>query len=199
MADNILRKRFPGLLRAALLLAFAGTLSSCAGGKSGLFLHPKFNFNSIEAVAVVPFENLSGDQGASMRFTRIFIAELLAKKVFDVVEPGEVSKVLEKYTLVRAADLRKDQFQEMGKALHVQAVFLGSVSESAAVRNGGSSSTEVALTARLVETENGTTIWSATYTDGGRNLFQALLGLDPPTKSAATISCVKGIIGTLIK
>lgn len=182
----------------AVLPVLALAFCSCAGGKSSLFLHPKYNFNSIEAVAVVPFENLSSDQGASMRFTRIFIAELLARRVFDVVEPGEVSKVLEKFTLTRTADLRKDQIREMGKTLGVQAVFLGSVSESASLRNGGSNSTEVTLTARLVETEGGTTIWSATYSDGGRNLFEVLLGMDPPTKSQATISCVKGIIKTLI-
>lgn len=177
--------------------ALAAALCSCAG-RSGLFLHPEYNFNSIESVAVVPFENLSNDQGASMRFTRIFIAELLSKQAFDVVEPGEVSKVLEKSGVLRAADLPKEKIKEMGKALGVQAVFLGSVSESAAIRNGSSSSNEVTLVARLVEAENGSTIWSATQTEGGRTFFQALLGLESPTKSRATMTCVRSILNTLI-
>lgn len=180
-----------------LILGLGLALCSCAG-RAGLFLHPEFNFNSIEVVAVIPFENLSNDQGASMRFTRIFIAELLSKKTFDVIEPGDVSKALEKFSLLRTADLQKNQIKELGKSLGVQGVFLGSVSESATVRSGSSSSNEVTLLARLVETENGTTIWSATYTEGGRSLFQTLFGLESPTKSRATMSCVKGILNTLI-
>lgn len=184
---------------ASLLILLLGlALCSCAGGRSGLFLNPEFNFNSIESVAVVPFENLSNDQGASMRFTRIFVAELLSKKAFDVVEPGEVSKALEKFSVLRTGDLRKDQIKEMGKSLGVQAVFLGSVSESASVRTGNSSSNEVTLVSRLVETENGATIWSVTYTEGGRTFFQSLLGLESPTKSRATMNCISGALNTLI-
>ena len=180
-----------------LLLGLA--FVSCAGSGNSLFVHPEFDFRSIEAVAVVPFENLSNDQGAANRVTRILISELLSRQAFDVIEPGEVAKVLEKYSTVRTAELQKDQIREIGKALGVQAIFLGVVSESATNRHGNSASNEVALVARLVETEKGTTIWSATRSEGGRNILHVLFGLEPPSKSLVTVACVKNLIGTLIK
>ena len=173
-------------------------LLSCAGSQGSLFLNTEFKFNSIETVAVIPFENLSDDQGAAMRITRVFVAELLARKAFDIVEPGEVSRVLEKLSLVRTADLQKDQVKDIAKALGVQAIFLGSVTESTSGRNGGSSANEVTLSARLIETEKATTIWSATHTEGGRSFFQVLFGLEPDTKSQVTMDCVKRLIKTLI-
>jgi len=171
---------------------------SCAGSQGSLFLNTDFNFKSIQTVAVIPFENLSDDQGAAMRVTRIFVAELLSKRAFDVIEPGEVSKALEKYSVVRTADLQKGQIQEIAKTLGVQALFLGSVNESTSGRNGSPSSSEVTLGARLVEIDKGATIWSATYTEGGRSFFQVIFGLEPDTKSSVTMECVKGLIKTLI-
>ncbi len=188
-----------GFIHAAFLFGAACLLSSCAGNRGSLFLNTDFNFKSIESVAVIPFENLSDDAGAAGRVTRVFVAELLSRRAFDVVEPGEVTKALEKYSLVRTGDLQKDQMRELAKTLGVQALFFGSVNESTASRNGGTNPSEVTLVARLVEAEKGTTVWSASYTVGGRSFFQVIFGLEPDTKSRVTIGCVKGLIKTLIR
>ena len=180
-------------------IGFCGLgLWSCAGNQGSLFLNTDFNFKTIETVAVIPFENLSDDQGAAMRVTRVFVAELLSKQAFDVMEQGEVSKALEKISLIRAGDMQKDQIRDLGKTLGVQALFFGSVNESTSGRNGASNSSEVTLVARLVETDKGTTIWSATSTEGGRTFFQVILGLEPKTKSQVTMECVRRLIKTLV-
>nr|MBC8366029.1 penicillin-binding protein activator LpoB [bacterium] len=66
----------------------------CSGMGSTTFVHPDYNFGYLEKVAVIPFENTSKDQGAGVRVTRFYVTELLSAQTFDVVEPGEVARVL---------------------------------------------------------------------------------------------------------
>ncbi len=190
----------PFPIRLITKIIILGTiLMGCAGVKSTVFLHSDFDFGAVEKIALIPFENLSSDQGAALRVTRLLLTELLSKKAVDVIEPGEVAKVLEKYAMVRAGDLTQGQIVEIGTALKVQGLILGSVNESSTERFGSSTSTVVTLVARLVETKKGTTVWAATQTEGGVSLIQSIFGFDSPPKTFTTRKCVKKIIETLIQ
>ena len=174
-------------------------ISGCGGMKPTVFIHPEFNFSYVEQVAVVPFENLSKDQGAAFRATRFFITELLSTEAFSVVEPGEVKRVVEKYGTVRTADLTKDQIIQIGKELKVQALFLGSVNESSIQRSGNSMNPVVTLVVSLVETETGATIWSATNTETGKSSLGSIFGSSDKSMSEITRKCVKKTVKTLVK
>lgn len=180
------------LLMMALLVA-------CSGMKPTVFVNKQYNFNFLEKVAVVPFENLSTDQGAGARITHIFLTELLAAESFDIAEPGEVSKVTQKYIGGGGSALTRDQITEIGKTLGVQGIILGSVNETSGSRAGGSTSTEVTIDARMVETETGQTVWSATNTEGGRGFWASLLGTGSKSEAEASRKCVRRIIRTLVK
>lgn len=184
-----------GLLILAVL---ASLLTGCAGMKPTIFLHPEYNFGYIEKVAVIPFENLSKEQGAASRATRLFVSELLATESFEVVEPGEVSRALEKFATVRAAQLTQAQLVEIGKQLGVQALFLGTVNESSSMRSGSASTSVVTMVVRLVETDQGVTVWSATHTEGGRGFWASLFGTGQKSESEVTRNCVKKTLKTLI-
>jgi TolB-like protein len=184
-----------GLLILAVL---ASLLTGCAGMKPTIFLHPEYNFGYIEKVAVIPFENLSKEQGAASRATRLFVSELLATESFEVVEPGEVSRALEKFATIRAAQLTQAQLVEIGKQLGVQALFLGSVNESSSMRSGSASTSVVTMVVRLVETDQGVTVWSATHTEGGRGFWASLFGTGQKSESEVTRNCVKKTLKTLI-
>jgi len=184
-----------GLLILAVL---ASLLTGCAGMKPTIFLHPEYNFGYIEKVAVIPFENLSKEQGAASRATRLFVSELLATESFEVVEPGEVSRALEKFATVRAAQLTQAQLMEIGKQLGVQALFLGTVNESSSMRSGSASTSVVTMVVRLVETDQGVTVWSATHTEGGRGFWASLFGTGQKSESEVTRNCVKKTLKTLI-
>ena len=166
--------------------------------KPTVFLHPEFNFSFVERVAVVPFENLSKDQGAAFRATRFFITELLATESFEVVEPGEVKRVIESVGTTRTAELTQAQIIKVGKDLKVQALFLGSINESSKQRSGNSTNPVVTLVVRLVETETGTTIWSATHTQSGKGFFSSIFGGADKSMSEITRKCVNKTVGTLI-
>jgi len=173
-------------------------LAGCGGMGSTVFLHPDYNFQYLEKIAVIPFENLSKEQGAGSRVTRIVVSELLSAQVFDVVEPGEVSLALQKEKILRTGELSKDQIKSVGQTLGVQGVILGTVSEISAIRSGGSTAHTVTLDIRMVDTESGVTVWSATNTTGGKGFFSSLLGTGEKSQSEVIRKCVRKTLNTLI-
>ncbi len=184
--------------RKSLWGALIVMITAGCGIKPTVFLHPQYNFRFVERVAVIPFENLSTDQGAGARATQVFVTELFSSEAFDVVEPGETNRVLESYSLVRTSALTADQIISIGKQLNVQGIFLGTVTESSSQRTGGSSSNTVTLVARMVETETGETVWSATHSEGGRGFWSIVFGTDNKSQSEVTRRCVRKLINTLI-
>ncbi len=185
-----------GLLLTVLILSVGNF--GCGGIGTTVFLHPEFNFSFVERVAVIPFENLSKDQGAAFRATRLFLTELLSSEAFEVIEPGEVKRVVEKTGSTRTADLTKDQIIQIGKELKVQALFFGTISESTVQRSGTSMNAVVTMVVRLVETETGATIWSATHTQSGKGFWNSIFGGRDKSMSEITRRCVKKIVRTLI-
>jgi len=188
-------------MKYRLALAFMAALlvsAGCAGLGPTTFIHPEYNFAFVERVAVIPFENLSGDQGAGSRASRLFVNELLAAEAFDVVEPGEVALALDNMGLVRTADLTREQIITLGLQLKAQGLFLGSVGESGINRSGSSGSSVVTISARLVEAETGVTIWSSTNTEDSRGFWSTLFGTGQKSRSEVTRRCVSRCIATLI-
>ncbi len=173
--------------------------AGCGGMRPTVFIHEEYNFQFLERVAVVPFDNLSKDQGAGARATRVFIGQLLAADAFDVVEPGEVAKALEKYSLVRTSELTTEQAIDLGRQLKVQGIFLGSVTEADLIRSGGTTANTITIVARLVETETGATVWSATNTAGGRGFWSSLFGTGDKSQSEVMRECIKTLLGSLVK
>ncbi len=183
---------------AGLLVTTLVLLGGCGGMGPTTFVHPDFNFGFVERVAVVPFENLSSDPAAGAKATRYFTTALLATESFAVVEPGEVSRALEQFGLVSAAQLTEAQVISLGQELEAQAVFFGSLSESAALRSGSTTINVVTVVVRLLETETGTTIWSATNTDDSASFWSSLFGTGQKSSSEVMRRCIDGCLDTLM-
>lgn len=183
---------------AALVMPLV-LLAGCSGSGATVFLHPDYNFQFVERVAVIPFENLSKSQGAGERVTRVFLTELLAAKAFDVVEPGEVSRVLEKFSTVRTGQLTQEEIVAIGKELKVQSLVLGTVAEMTAVRSGSGENSTVTLVTRMVETETGQTVWSATRTSRSGGFWSSLWGTSGKSESEVIRDCVRGMLHSLIQ
>jgi len=183
---------------AGLIIVIAVGTTGCGGMRTTVFLHDAYNFQYVERLAVIPFDNVSETRGAGIRAGRLFTSELLAAEAFDVVEPGEVSRVLEKYSLVRTDQLTNEQIIGIGKELKVQGLILGSVTETSTQRSGGSTTHKVTLVVRMVDTEVGTTVWSATATAGGRGFWGSIFGSSGKSESEATRECVRKVLHTLI-
>jgi hypothetical protein len=182
------------ILLAAALISVAG----CGGMSATKFVHPDFDFAFIETIAVVPFENLSSDAAAGAKATRYFTTALLATEAFEVLEPGEVSRSLEKFGLVSTAQLTREQVISLGQELGVQAVFLGSLSEASAMRSGSTTVNVVTVVVRLLETETGATVWSATNTEDSASFWSSLFGTGQKPPSAVMRKCIDGCLDTLM-
>jgi TolB-like protein len=189
----------PGTARL-LGLILAVCLVGCASGlEPTQFTNPNFDFAFVEKVAVLPLENHSQDRQAAVRATRLLITELLAAGAVDVVEPGQVQAALDRLPGgVRTAP-NTEQITELGKALGVQAILFGSVSQSENIRSGTVSIPVVTLDVHMVETETGAAVWAATHTEKGGGLSAKLLGTGAEPISATTRRCARVIVDNLVQ
>lgn len=186
---------------AACLMLCTLTMIGCAASRHTTYIDPQFDFGSIERVAVIPFENLTSDQGAGKYITRLFFTELLAQKVFDVVEPGEVSAYVAAHPALsdKSAELSIDQIKEMAKTLNIQGILFGSVGESSELRSGNTTSHVVSISARMVNSETGSTVWSSSVNTSGPGVFARLFGVGETTRGNASRNAVQKLIGTLVR
>lgn len=185
-------------------MVFAGGLgllglAGCSGApEPSTFTNPRFDFGFVERVAVLPFENLSADRQAGPRATRLMITELLASGAVDVVEPGEVQAALGSFG-TRVTQPSTEQVVALGKSLGVQALILGTVTQSDLVRSGSVAIPVVSLDVHMVETETGATVWATTATTQGGGFGARVLGTVGEPISETTRRAVRQALATLIQ
>ena len=162
------------------------------------FTNPDIDFGFVERVAVLPFQNLSNDQQAGFRATRLMITELLASGAVDVVEPGEVEGALAKIR-GRPSQPSIEEIVGLGQSLEVQAVIMGTVAQSEILRSGAVGIPAVTLDAQMVETETGAIVWAATHTEKGGSASARFLGSGGQPISVTTRKCVQELLKSLLE
>ncbi len=181
-----------------ILLLSSALLIGCTANRKTVFLHPEYDFGAIERIAVVNFENLSSEQGVAGYVTRLFITELFAAQAFDVVEPGEVAKVLRDIGQARGGELDLAGMKRMSDSLGIQAVIFGSVGEAGQSAGRTSAFNVVSLNARMVDCVTGNTVWSAAVSLGGPGSFSRMLGVGESSRSDTVLRAVRRLTRTLL-
>jgi len=188
----------PRLKAAASTLIAALTLLGCSSNLATTeFTNPQFDFGFVERVAVLPLEDLADNRQAGVRATRVLITELLASGAVDVVEPGEVQAVADRVVRGRGGP-SKSEVIELGRQLDVQAVMVGSITQSEVLRSGVVSVPVVTLDLHLLETETGAAVWAATHTERGSGAAAKWLGTGAEPISATTRRCVQKALRSLL-
>lgn len=184
----------------ALLIGLAGVLalSSCATVAPTKFINPEYDFSFLERVAVLPLEDLSQEQQAGVRASRLLITELLASGAVDVVEPGEVSAALVSAGVANSQPTT-EQVIAIGKQLGVQAIVTGAVTQAENQRRGAALVPVVTIDLHMVETETGQAVWAATHTETGSNAATRILGSGGRAISETMRRCVKQLVETLVR
>ena len=156
-------------------------------------------------MAILPFNNFSEDKYAGEKTRSALTIDLMARHVFDVMEQGEVSKVMgmifreEGFEEGRAVQMDKDMVKMLGEKLGVQAVILGSVNEYSSSRGGGGSSNNVvSISMRMIDTSSGIILWQANTTEVGNSMLRKMLGVDQVEMSILTRDAVRRAISTLL-
>lgn len=157
------------------LILFVLSLLGCKGPMS--YMHPSADFTYIKRVAIAPLMNLTTDKFADDRVMNVVATEILRRGVFDVVEFGEVEKVLREEGLKEDKLVSKNIAARAGKRLNIEAMIIGSVMEYGVSRVGGSSLPEVSITLKLVDVSSYTILWEATYSEKGTNILDQLFGI----------------------
>ena len=189
----------PGRLALALALAIGSLLSGCGSGlKPTEFTNPRFDFGFVERVAVVEFENLTNDREAGFRATRLMVTELLASGAVDVVGAGEVRASRARQMGPRNLKPANEDVVALGKTLGVQALLIGTVTQSEVLRSGRVGIPVVTLDVHMVEVETGASVWAATHTEKGGTFSAKVLGTSGKPISETTRRCVKAVLKTLI-
>ncbi|MFO0982313.1 MAG: CsgG/HfaB family protein, partial [Planctomycetota bacterium] len=141
--------------RIALVPAICLTLLACASAPS-IYVHPNTDLSMVHRVAVLPMDNLTTDRFAAERVRQVLVIELLAQGAFDVVEVGEVNRVLRARNIDNPANLGPEQIKALGNELKVQALLIGSVIDYGEHRSGTFTAPEIAVAMRLVDVDSGT-------------------------------------------
>jgi TolB-like protein len=178
----------------ALVLGFLG----CRSMRPTTFTNPDFNFAFVERVAVLPLENLSQDNQAGARTTRILVTALLASEAIDVVEMGEVTAALNRLPGSPQTP-STEQIIALGETLQVQALIMGSVNQSETLRSGSVNIPVVTVDLHMVETESGQPVWAATNSERGAGASAKWLGVGAEPISETTRACVQVLVKKLVK
>lgn len=115
-------------------------------------------------VAVLPLLNRTVHPEASAVITDRLVAWLLAARDVDVVDPGELRRVLIERRILPLRGLDTRQLQELGSALAVDAVVDGEVLR---YENGHSTVPKIDVYVRLRDAADAVILWSGTtFRDG---------------------------------
>jgi TolB-like protein len=160
------------------------------------FVRLKTDISNIKKVAVLPFENFTSDNYAGEKIRRIVITELLSRDI-DVIEPGEVTRLLKELKIRSLGSINVSEIQEIGKTLGVEAVMMGSVEAFGISRGISVTYPEVTINLTLIETSSGNIIWSIRHTTGGASFWTRHFGSEGISLSEAARKVVKEAINAL--
>jgi len=181
---------------AMAVLLVSGACSSTTTTK---YLHPNMDLGAVKRVAVLPFETLVPDRSAGEKVQKIFLTELLALDAFEVVEPGQVAKVLKAERIDSIESLGPADFKRIADALKAQGLFLGTVVDYTESRSGSTPSPEVTIQLRLVEAQSGVTVWSASRSRSGATASARLFGMGGQSLTQVSRQLIQEELSTLVK
>ena len=179
------------------LLAFCLLIAGgCATSNSTQYVRQNIDYKNIKRMAVLPFESLTTDEYAGEKIRKSVITELLSRGV-DVIEPGEVTRVLIEQKIKSLSSVRTADLQNMAKTLGVEELMMGSVEAYGISRGISVTYPEVTINLRLVEASSGNIIWSVCQTSGGPGFWTRHFGAEGISLSEAANKVVKEAIDTL--
>lgn len=143
-------------------------LAGCAGSRPRASSAP-VSLPSGAAVALLPFEDLSGRENVAEEFTRVFLAELVRTGAVPVVEQGLVDDALERLSIRTARSMTQAEMHRLGDTLHVSHLLFGNVLEAGQLTTDGGDVPTVAATLRLVEIASGRVVWACHHSRTGED------------------------------
>lgn len=195
MKMRVGRRGYWGAL--AFLALVLPILTGCAGS-SRSFVHPTVDFSHIHRCAILPYQNLTADGFADERLQSIFLMEILQRGSLAIVDPEETVSAMKAEKLTPGATFTPEQIVALGKALSVEAVFLGSVEEYGLQSRSRQQIYEVTAVFSMAETETGNLIWRSQVHADGSSFWKKLFGGDSAGLYDVSRRAVDRALGSLL-
>lgn len=178
-----------------LVLFFFLSFLGCKGPMT--YVNSSVDFSYIKRVAIAPITNLTSDKFADEKVMNVVATEILRRGVFDVVEFGEVSKVLREEGLRGDDPIDKQLAARSGENLDIEAMVVGSVMQYGVSNIAGRSFPEVSITLKLVDVNSYTILWEATHNKKGGSILDQLFGIRKDSPEDICKDVVEEMIDTL--
>jgi hypothetical protein len=187
-------------LRSLLLSVVLLLSASCAPTvTSSVYRDPNMDFGAIQTVAVMPFQNLSRENVAADRVRDVFINRLLSTGAVYVLPVGEVARGVVRTDIQTPTTPAPEEVVKLAAAVKAQAVFTGVVREYGEVRSGSSAAGAISFSVQMLEGQTGKTVWTASATKGGIDVWDRLFGGGGRPMNDVTRDAVDDVIQKLFK
>jgi hypothetical protein len=133
-------------------------------------------------VVVLPFENFSGDKHAGEKMRRVLISELVLRG-FNVIEPGEITRILRTLKVRSLNSISTEDIREMGKELNVETLVMGSVGTYGISKGVSVSYPEISIHLMIVNTVSGGIEKSLWHARGSPGFWTRHFGVEGKTLS----------------
>ncbi|MEO0278931.1 MAG: CsgG/HfaB family protein [candidate division WOR-3 bacterium] len=148
-------------------------------------------------VAVIPVENFSSDTLAGEKIRRMVVQELVRRNV-EVVEIGEVDRVMEEEGLTDIKTLGQGALMKLTHLLKVNYIIKGAVFSYDMGRLGDTLYPSVALNLTLINNE-GKVVASVIDTEGGPSVMTLYFGTYPEPPSEVAKRVVSRVLDKLFE
>ncbi|HVO30570.1 MAG TPA: CsgG/HfaB family protein, partial [bacterium] len=152
--------------RIVASLAVVAALAACAPTHRTQFRAAPTALEPVTCVAVLPFENLTGEAAAGDAMADLVATELIKSGRFQVMDRAESARILATRGIYLGATVDASQARMLGDVLGVQAVVLGAVDEwryRTPERHDREPRASIGVTTRLVDVKTGDALWGATF------------------------------------
>lgn len=161
------------------------------------FVRPGTDFRKIGKVAILPFENMTNDKFAGRKIQNLMVTEVLRSGTLDVIEPGEIYKIIRTADLLTFNSLNIENVKLIGERLNVPAIVLGSVHAYGVTRGASVSYPEVTIHCMLLDTTSGEILASTQCTSGGADFWSRHLKAEGATLDETAETAVKTVVRSL--
>ena len=166
----------------SVAIIFLSFLMLCGcGGKfdSKEYMRDKVDLAAISRIAVMPFQNFTGDQFVADRTRDIATTQLLASGIADVVDRGIVDSVMVEEVIDPRLPINQINMKRLGQRLNVQAFLLGSIDLAGDRRTGSVAYPILGVTLRLVDSQAGLVIWQSSGRWTSETVLGRIVGINP--------------------
>lgn len=187
------------LITTLICCSLSLLLGGCAGfsAEGPDYTNAQMDFSAVQTVAVLPFQNLTDDDQAAERVRDAFMGMLLATETIYVLPPGEVSRGINRVGMRTPETPAAEEITKLKGLLKADAVITGVLREYGTVRSGSAEANLVSLSLQMIETENGTVVWSASSTKGGITQADRLLGSGGRPMNDVTTQVINDLLDQL--